>query len=335
MVTAPVFKLKPTVQTYDWGKIGRESKVAQLAEAGKAADFTLDESKPYAEVRSFPRILSCRDSCVKEMWMGTHPTSPSYVHGLNIPLKDHLAANTHLIGAKVADEFKAQDGNVPFLFKVLSIHKALSIQTHPDKATAEKLHAEQPHIYKGMSSFPSFPSSSLSHRTSTDNNHKPEMALAITPFTALCGFRPLSEIATFLGSTPELSALVPRSIAAKFVALASTSTPEGPDEKAALRDVFAAVMTAEEPVVKTQLAALVQRYKTSGGVNEEERDVVELVITLNEQFPGDIGIFCAYLLNYIKLQPGEAIFLGAGEPHAYVSGGRSFLPYYDELIADT
>jgi mannose-6-phosphate isomerase len=50
MTSAPVFKLKPTVQTYDWGKIGRESKVAQLAQAGKAAGFTMDEGKPYAEV---------------------------------------------------------------------------------------------------------------------------------------------------------------------------------------------------------------------------------------------------------------------------------------------
>jgi mannose-6-phosphate isomerase len=89
--------------------------------------------------------------------MGTHPTSPSHVQGhrhvlslSDLALKTHLAANTHLIGSQVNDRFKAHDGDVPFLFKVLSINKALSIQTHPDKKTAEKLHAEQPHIYKGM-----------------------------------------------------------------------------------------------------------------------------------------------------------------------------------------
>lgn len=147
------------------------------------------------------------------------------------------------------------------------------------------------------------------------------MAIAITPFTALCGFRPLGEIASYLGATPEFSHLVPKTIAAKFVALASTSTPEGPEEKAALRDVFAAVMTAEPETVKSQLNLLVQRYHMAGGGPEEEKDVVQLVLTLNEQFPDDIGIFCAFLLNYLKLQPGEAIFLGAGEPHAYVSGG--------------
>jgi mannose-6-phosphate isomerase len=148
------------------------------------------------------------------------------------------------------------------------------------------------------------------------------MAIALTPFTALCGFRPLSEIATYLIATPEFAAIIPHTIAAKFIALASTSTPEGPEEKAALRDLFAAVMTATPLSVQTHLATLVARYNSAGGDPHEEKDVVKLVLTLNEQFPDDIGIFCAYLLNYVKLQPGEAIFLGAGEPHAYVSGGE-------------
>jgi mannose-6-phosphate isomerase len=149
------------------------------------------------------------------------------------------------------------------------------------------------------------------------------MAIAITPFTALCGFLPLPEIATNLTSTPEFAALVPPTIASNFISLSSSADPTGQQEKMALRDVFSAVMTAEESVVKTQLATLVQRYKTSGPSAGEKQDVADLVVTLDEQFPGDIGVFCAFLLNYVKLQPGEAIFLGAGEPHAYVSGGKS------------
>jgi mannose-6-phosphate isomerase len=146
------------------------------------------------------------------------------------------------------------------------------------------------------------------------------MALALTPFTALCGFLPLDKIATYLTLTPEFAALVPGSIANHFRSLAQSRNPTGPEEKAALRDVFAAVMTAEESVFKSQLESLVARYR-SGGAKQEETSVVELVQTLNEQFPGDIGVFCAFLLNYLSLNPGEAIFLGAGEPHAYVSGG--------------
>lgn len=82
--------------------------------------------------------------------MGTHPKSPSHVFSSGEVLSDYLASHIELIGARVADRFEASNGNLPFLFKVLSIEKALSIQSHPDKATAEKLHAAQPDIYKGL-----------------------------------------------------------------------------------------------------------------------------------------------------------------------------------------
>jgi mannose-6-phosphate isomerase len=83
--------------------------------------------------------------------MGTHPTSPSKIDD-NITLASHLHAFPHLIGSAVGSKFPdaGAKGNLPFLFKVLSIAKALSIQTHPDKPTAEKLHKEMPNIYKGM-----------------------------------------------------------------------------------------------------------------------------------------------------------------------------------------
>ncbi len=151
------------------------------------------------------------------------------------------------------------------------------------------------------------------------------MAIAITPFTALCGFLPLPKIATYLTSTPEFASLIPPAIVSIFTAIAWSPTPTEPLEKGALRDVFSALMTAEESAVQTALATLVARYE-AGNVKEEEQDVYELVIGLNSQFPGDIGVFCAFVLNYIKLEPGEAIFLGAGEPHAYVSGGER-LPF--------
>ena len=80
--------------------------------------------------------------------MGTHPTSPSrLVDGT--ALADHLAAHPSLVGGDIITQFDAIRGNIPFLFKILAIEKALSIQTHPDKETAERLHAEQPNIYKG------------------------------------------------------------------------------------------------------------------------------------------------------------------------------------------
>ncbi|KAE9402731.1 mannos-6-phosphate isomerase [Gymnopus androsaceus JB14] len=279
-----VFKIIPTTQQYDWGKIGSKSKVAQLAASSKVdPDFALDESKPYAE-----------------LWMGTHPTSPSHLPSPSrSTLSSYLKAHPSLIGSSVADKFPgAKEGNLPFLFKVLSIEKALSIQTHPDKKTAEALHAQFPNIYK-------------------DDNHKPELALALTPFRALCGFQPLSAIARHLFITPELSALIPKTITENFLSVSSGSSSTSPEAKAALKDVFSALMTADEGLIKGQIDALVHRYQTP---TPEDGSIEELVLRLNDQFPGDVGVFCAFILNYITLSPGEAIFLGAGEPHAYVSG---------------
>jgi mannose-6-phosphate isomerase len=154
-----------------------------------------------------------------------------------------------------------------------------------------------------------------------DPNHKPEMALAITPFTALCGFLPLENIATYLDKVPELASLIPRAVLDNFRAVVPTADPNSPAAKQALRDVFSAIMTAPVDKFTSQLAKLLERFK-SRSVHAEEENVRELVLRLNSQFPNDIGTFCSFLLNYIKLSPGEAIFLGAGEPHAYVSGGQ-------------
>ncbi|KAG5651330.1 hypothetical protein H0H81_009083 [Sphagnurus paluster] len=299
-----IFKIAPTTQQYDWGKVGSSAKVAQFAAKSKLHGFAIDESAPYAE-----------------LWMGTHPKSPSHVFSSGEELSKNLASHPELIGKRVADRFDASNGNLPFLFKVLSIEKALSIQSHPDKATAGKLHAEQPDIYKGMIFPLGIPTIVIKIcGQCSDPNHKPEMALAITPFHAMCGFRPLPSIAESLQSTPELAALIPNSIQEAFASQSGSETPTGSAEKTALRNLFAAVMTAEESAFQLQLEALVKRYSGNRTNPGESEELVELVLRLNSQFPGDIGIFCAFLLNYITLSPGEAIYLGAGEPHAYVSG---------------
>jgi mannose-6-phosphate isomerase len=150
-----------------------------------------------------------------------------------------------------------------------------------------------------------------------DDNHKPEMALAITPFRALCGFRPLNEVAAYLRSTPELAALIPRGVLTTFLDISSSSTPTGGKEKSALKALFGALMTTPEERVKSQLDLLVSRYRSTP---PPDKDIVDLVLLLSSQYPHDIGILCAFLLNHIHLSPGSAIFLGAGEPHAYLSG---------------
>ena len=80
-------------------------------------------------------------------------------------------------------------------------------------------------------------------------------------------------------------------------------------------------MTADESIIHNQLDILVKRYQSQA---TQDNDMAQLVLKLNEQFPGDIGIFCPFVLNYVRLDPGQAIFLGAGEPHAYIYGGKPY-----------
>lgn len=91
--------------------------------------------------------------------MGTHHTAPSLLlsSGSRTTLAEYLAAHPELMGSKVIKRFReagAAEGNLPFLFKVLAIQKALSVQTHPDKKMAEELHRTRPDVYKGELALP-------------------------------------------------------------------------------------------------------------------------------------------------------------------------------------
>ncbi|EGN93861.1 hypothetical protein SERLA73DRAFT_97215, partial [Serpula lacrymans var. lacrymans S7.3] len=231
--------------------------------------------------------------------MGTHHKAPARVLSSGHKLSEHLAAYPHLIGDRVSNKFNITDGQLPFLFKVLSFRKALPLQLHPDKHTAERLHSEQPDVY-------------------SDTNHKPEIAIALTPFKALFGFLPLEKIAIYLSSTPEFAALLPPVIINQFISVARSSPSES-EGKEALRDLFGSFLTADVKEVKMQLRNLVKRYD-AGPDRDEEKDIRSLIISLNKQYPEDSGVFCAFMLNYVELDPGQAIFLAAGEPHAYVAG---------------
>lgn len=104
-------ELECKVQNYEWGKLGLDSKVAQL-QKGANPDFLIDDKVPYAE-----------------LWMGTHVNAPSVVKCSKEKLSDLIAAHPEFLGDQVLNDF----GELPFLFKVLSVNKALSIQAHPSK----------------------------------------------------------------------------------------------------------------------------------------------------------------------------------------------------------
>lgn len=242
--------------------------------------------------------------------MGTHPSNPSREVTTNRTLLDLVQDNQALLSIEVGEKFGHK---LPFLFKVLSIGKALSIQAHPNKQLAEQLHKNDPKNYP-------------------DDNHKPEMTIAITPFDGLCGFRPLAEIAHFFSSVPSLKKLVGESEVEAFlsaVAGKETSTKEEDEKsnKKALQKVFESLMKSSKSDIEAASEELISSAKSegdsfagSGGPSNTGKELADLVIRLNEQFPGDIGLFVLFFLNYVKLEVGEAMFLKADDIHAYLSG---------------
>ncbi|KAJ2711201.1 Mannose-6-phosphate isomerase, partial [Coemansia sp. D1744] len=231
------------------------------------------------------------------LWMGTHPNGPSMVYGTDTQLDDVISENASVaLGASVSQRY---NGNLPFLFKVLSIEKALSIQAHPDKQLAQQLHAMRPNDYK-------------------DGNHKPEMSIALTDFIALSGFRPLDEIAAFLDVYPEFSALV-SGAAPEFRRAVAEGTDS--ERRSALKALFAELMMARDEDVRKQVEALVARV-SEPSCNGTELDVSEaaLVRRLNNDYPGDVGIFCVFMLNVLRLRAGDAFYMGPNDPHAYIYG---------------
>lgn len=238
--------------------------------------------------------------------MGTHPKNPSKELSSGRTLLDLFSQNKALLSQSVSAKYGEK---LPFLFKVLSINKALSIQAHPNKKLAEQLHAKDPKNYP-------------------DDNHKPEMAIAITPFEGLCGFRPLKEIAHFLETVPSLASLVGEEAKSEFVKVAKEGG-EGPNEtsKKALQKAFGALMSSSAEDIEKEISNLVKQAESEGsgfaggGVASTSGEVLsELVTRLHGQFGADIGLFVLFFLNFVKLQPGEALFLVADDIHAYVSG---------------
>jgi mannose-6-phosphate isomerase len=179
------------------------------------------------------------------------------------------------------------------LIPSLSIRKALSIQAHPDKQLAQELYAKRPDLYK-------------------DGNHKPEMAIGLTKFEALVGFRPVSEIQENLDKFSELEEILESKVVQDFKKL-SDSDPES-KRKEKLKNLFSNLMNSKDDVVKSALSAMMSR------IHGAQTGLENLLNRVYAQYPGDIGVFCLLFLNYVSLESGQAIFLAANEPHAYLSG---------------
>ncbi|EGT4255676.1 mannose-6-phosphate isomerase [Citrobacter amalonaticus] len=226
-----------------------------------------------------------------ELWMGAHPKSSSKVEdasGQVVSLRDVIDENqSSLLGDAVAKRF----GELPFLFKVLCAAQPLSIQVHPNKRNSEIGFAKENAAGIPMDA---------AERNYKDPNHKPELVFALTPFLAMNAFREFSEIVSLL-----------QPVAGAHTAIAHFL--EQPNAER-LSQLFAGLLNMQGEEKSRALAILKAALETQQG---EPWQTIRLIAAF---YPDDSGLFSPLLLNVVKLNPGEAMFLFAETPHAYLQG---------------
>ncbi|BDS20780.1 mannose-6-phosphate isomerase [Enterobacter roggenkampii] len=226
-----------------------------------------------------------------ELWMGAHPKSSSKIEdasGQARSLRDVIDADkAALLGDKVAQRF----GELPFLFKVLCADQPLSIQVHPNKQASEIGFAKE-----NAAGIPL----DAAERNYKDPNHKPELVFALTPFLAMNAFREFSEIISLLQPVAGANNAI-----AHFL--------ENPNAKA-LSQLFASLLNMQGEEKSHALAVL------KAALESQQGEPWETIRLIAQFYPDDSGLFSPLLLNVVKLNPGEAMFLFAETPHAYLQG---------------
>jgi mannose-6-phosphate isomerase len=261
--------LKNTIQEYAWGS---RTAIPELLGQPVPAE------KPQAE-----------------LWMGAHPKAPSQVlsDGIWRSLPEVIQESpAETLGQEVAARFS---NKLPFLFKVLAAARPLSIQAHPNKEQAEQGFARENELGVPLDS---------PQRNYRDDNHKPEIICALTPFCALNGFRKLEEALRLLEKirVPGLAEIV------SF--LRSHPNRDG------LKKFFNHLMTTD----RGKQRKIVEQAVNSAEQQTNEEPVWTWMIKLNEEYPGDMGVLSPLFLNLVRLKPQQAMYLPAGELHGYLEG---------------
>ena len=275
------------VQHYAWGQRGAGAYIpAFLGVPGAPA-------LPYAE-----------------LWIGDNPALPSRAR-----LSDQVEVGLPLLLATAPDVLlsagtrAAVPARLPFLTKILAADQALSIQVHPSASQAQAGFAEEDARGVPLRD---------ERRNFKDRHHKPELLVALTPFWGLKGFRPLAQIASALrDEAPELSPLGPH--------LDQELAAAGDDPRAraaVLRALYTRAMRLPQAEVNALLEPLLARLGRTPGLGEADRGywVLRAAHDHAREGAGDRGLFSFFLLNLVRLAPGQGIFLGPGEPHAYLQG---------------
>jgi mannose-6-phosphate isomerase len=230
-----------------------------------------------------------------ELWMGDHWKAPSLVehNGQWVSLHDLIKKNPKaILGKNIAENF---NNRLPFLFKLLAAAKPLSIQAHPDLRQAREGFQRE----NARKIPPDAP-----NRNYIDNNHKPECICALTRFWALSRFRKIPAILSYLEK------INLRQLRTEFTEFRQQPTSAG------LKQFYTALMSltpARQKEVVDETLSRTLRFADGDPVFKWMR-------RLADDYPADIGVLSPILLNLICLEPGQAIFLDAGELHAYLEG---------------
>jgi mannose-6-phosphate isomerase len=252
----------------------------------------------WGSTRAIPDLLGIKNPERKsqaELWMGAHPKAPSLVqhNGQWVSLPELIANNPiDVLGKQVAQDF---NNRLPYLFKVLAAAKPLSIQAHPgldqaregfQRENDQKIPLDAP------------------NRNYRDDNHKPECICALTRFWALSRFRKISGILAYFEK------LNLRQLEVELANFKKQPTANG------LKQFYSSLMILD---MDRQKGIIAESLRQARGF-ESEDPVFKWMMKLAEDYPADIGVLSPILLNLICLEPGQAIFLDAGELHAYLKG---------------
>lgn len=230
-----------------------------------------------------------------ELWMGAHPKASSMIkcNGEWRSLLELIEENPQdILGTKVAEKF---ENRLPYLFKVLAAAKPLSIQAHPSLSQAKEGFERENRLGIPLNAI---------NRNYKDANHKPECICALTPFWALNGFRKITDIVSLMDK------ICPQTLKTEIEYLHRQSDSRG------LKTFFKTLMTMDR---LSQQRIVDEAIKNAAQKKDEDR-AYQWMIDLHKEYPLDIGVFSPVILNLIRLEPGQAMFLPAGELHAYLDG---------------
>ncbi|MBF4993058.1 mannose-6-phosphate isomerase, class I [Arthrobacter gandavensis] len=244
-----------------------------------------------------------------ELWFGAHPGAPSPVVGQEPETLDELIAGDpeQLLGRETV---AVHGPALPFLAKVLAAGSPLSLQVHPTREQAQAGFAAEEAAGVDRAA---------ADRNYKDANHKPEMIFALTDFEALCGFRPPEDAGALFRAVSRLVEAT-GSPAPELLAQTALDLESGRPETERLESVFRRLITGGEEV-REAVAAAAGAVRSLDAAERAELDpaVAELG-SLDGYYPGDPGVLISLLLNRVSLSPGEAIYLPAGNVHAYLQG---------------